>query len=154
MMSTKEQERKALEKIEKIIAELGEGSYIGTAFEGCFEIAKENIENDFACSMKQRWETAEQACDMRREQAYKQEEKIKELQAKVDFMKEKLDGSHELSESLAHKFENAMAERNAAREASTEYWNKLQEAETKLDEKEDEIIRLKAKLFDMMMAQK
>ena len=53
MMSTKEQELKALEKIRKIVEDLGEESYIGTAFEGCFEIAEENIENDFACSMKQ-----------------------------------------------------------------------------------------------------
>ena len=58
-MTTKDQERKALEKIRKIVEELGENSYIGTAFEGCFEIAEENIENDFACSMKQRLETSE-----------------------------------------------------------------------------------------------
>lgn len=54
MMATKEQERKALEKIRNIVAELGEGSYIATAFEGCFDIAEENIDNDFACSMKSR----------------------------------------------------------------------------------------------------
>lgn len=58
-MTTKDQERKALEKIRKIVEELGEGSYIGMAFEGCFEIAEENIENDFGCSWKQRAERAE-----------------------------------------------------------------------------------------------
>lgn len=58
-MTTKEQERKALEKIRKIVEELGENSYVGTAFEGCFEIAEENIDNDFACSMKQRAEAAQ-----------------------------------------------------------------------------------------------
>ena len=57
--ATKEQERKALDKIKKIVDELGAGSYIATAFEGCFEIAESNIENDFACSMKQRAESAE-----------------------------------------------------------------------------------------------
>jgi len=55
-MSTKEQERKALEQIRKIVDGLGPDSYIATAFDGCFEIAEENIENDFACSMKQRVE--------------------------------------------------------------------------------------------------
>ena len=55
-MSTKEQERKALEQIRKIVEDLGPDSYIATAFDGCFEIAAENIENDFACSMKQRVE--------------------------------------------------------------------------------------------------
>ena len=58
-MVTKEQERKALEQIRKIVAGLGEDSYIATAFEGCFEIAEENIDNDFACSMRQRAERAE-----------------------------------------------------------------------------------------------
>ena len=52
MYATKEQERAALEKIRKIVAELGEDSYIGIAFDGCFEMAEQNIENDFACSMK------------------------------------------------------------------------------------------------------
>lgn len=59
MVATKEQELKALAKIKKIVEELGEGSYIGMAFEGCFEIAEDNIGNDFGCSMKQRAEEAE-----------------------------------------------------------------------------------------------
>lgn len=63
MAATKEQERKALEKIKKIVEELGEGSYIGMAFEGCFEIAEQNIENDWACSMKQRAEKAKKDAD-------------------------------------------------------------------------------------------
>lgn len=72
MMATKEQELKALAKIKKIVEELGENSYIGTAFEGCFEVAEDNIGNDFACSMKQRAESAEKALD-------KANEKIAEL---------------------------------------------------------------------------
>lgn len=58
MIATKEQERTALDKIREIISSLGENSYIGTAFDGCFEIAEENIEFDSACSMKNRYETA------------------------------------------------------------------------------------------------
>ena len=58
-MTTKEQERKALERIKKIVAELGEDSYIATAFEGCFEIAEQNIDLDAAYSMKGRWEYSE-----------------------------------------------------------------------------------------------
>lgn len=59
-MTTKEQERKALAQIRKIVEGLGEGSYVGTAFTGCFEDAEENIENDFGCSMYDRWQMAEQ----------------------------------------------------------------------------------------------
>ena len=35
--ATKEQEREALEKIKRMVAELGPQSYLATAFEGCFE---------------------------------------------------------------------------------------------------------------------
>lgn len=57
-MTTKGQEREALAKIKEIVDGLGPDSYIGTALEGCLEIAEENIENDFACSMKQRVEAS------------------------------------------------------------------------------------------------
>lgn len=52
-MATKAQELEALARIQKIVQELGENSYVGTAFEGCFEIASDNIECDFLLSMKQ-----------------------------------------------------------------------------------------------------
>ena len=55
--ATKQQERAALEKIRKIVEELGPDSYIATAFDGCFKDAEANIENDWALSMKDRWLT-------------------------------------------------------------------------------------------------
>lgn len=61
--ATKDQEREALEKIKAIVEALGPDSYIGTALEGCFEVAERNIENDFACSMKRRAEAAERKAE-------------------------------------------------------------------------------------------
>lgn len=58
--ATKEQEREALEKIKALVAELGPQSYLATAFDGAFEDAEENIENDFAFSMKGRVESLEE----------------------------------------------------------------------------------------------
>lgn len=53
-----------------MIEELGPLSYIGTALEGCLELAEQNIDNDFGCSMKQCAETAEKkAADLQRELA-------------------------------------------------------------------------------------
>lgn len=66
--ATKEQERKAVEKIRKIISELGEDSYVGIALEGCLEDAESNIENDFGDSMKRRWEYAEAQLKTAREE--------------------------------------------------------------------------------------
>jgi len=81
-MTTKEQERKALEQIRKIVAGLGEDSYIGIAFEGCFEVAEENIENDFACSMKQRAEAAEKREEHHRKEANRFKDMAEESQAR------------------------------------------------------------------------
>lgn len=57
--ATKEQEKATLERIKAMVAELGPQSYIATAFDGCFEIAESNIDNDFGESMKGRAELAE-----------------------------------------------------------------------------------------------
>ena len=76
-MATKEQELKALQQIRKIVSGLGDDSYIATAFEGCFEIAEENIQNDWACSMKQRAESAEHKLEV-------SEERINNLKARID----------------------------------------------------------------------
>ena len=48
--ASKADELKALEKIEKIIADLGPGSYLSLTFEHCAELARENIEFDMGCS--------------------------------------------------------------------------------------------------------
>lgn len=62
-MTTKEQERKALDQIRKIVESLGANSYIATAFDGCFEVAESNIENDWACSMKEQAENAQKKAE-------------------------------------------------------------------------------------------
>lgn len=61
--ASKAQERAALERIQEIVADLGENSYLAAAFDGCFELAKENIDNDFLQSMKERAETAEEKAE-------------------------------------------------------------------------------------------
>ena len=62
--ATKEQERETLEKIKAMIAELGPQSYLAAAFDGCFEDAEQNIEDDAAYSMKARLEIqAQQAAE-------------------------------------------------------------------------------------------
>lgn len=48
VMATKEQERDALQQIKDIVDSLGPDSYIATAFKGVFDVAEENIDNDFS----------------------------------------------------------------------------------------------------------
>lgn len=75
MSTTKEQERKALEKIRKIVSDLGEGSYLSMAFDGCFEIAECNIDNDFGDSPRESLDYAES--------------QIKDLKAEIESLSEK-----------------------------------------------------------------
>lgn len=75
-MTTKAQEREALQKIQKIIAGLGENSYIGTAFDGCFNIAEQNIEYDAAFSMKGELEIARRDIEAKTEAIEEAEKKL------------------------------------------------------------------------------
>lgn len=54
-MTTKAQETKALDQIKEIIAGLGNDSYLAAAFAGYCEDAADNIRDDAAYSMRDRW---------------------------------------------------------------------------------------------------
>lgn len=76
-MTTKDQERKAVEKIKKIVEELGENSYVGFAMDGVLELAEDNIREDTAYSMKKSAEIAW-------EKATKEEKENKDLKKTVE----------------------------------------------------------------------
>lgn len=149
-MTTKEQERKALEQIRKIVAGLGENSYIGTAFEGCFEIAAQNIDNDWACSMKERKEAAEFAEDELRTRVADQAEQIKKLHSRIDNLLLQLSEEEKALDTKDYRIAELDASRKEISAQCIKHWNDLQAAEAKLDEKEEEITRLKAKLYDLL----
>lgn len=143
-MATKDQERKALEQIRKIVEGLGEDSYIGTAFEGCFEIAEQNIEDDAACSMKGWKDLAE-----RNEREWKASAaKLKENWREALKRAEEAENLYNVTQNTA---DNWCAKYHEAADMAKENWNKFREQEDKVAALEDEIIRLKAKLYDMMV---
>ena len=67
-MTTKDQERQAIEEIRKIVEGLGENSYVGFAMEGVLELAEENIREDTAYSMKRSAEIAQEQTDELKEE--------------------------------------------------------------------------------------
>ena len=87
---------------------LGEDSYIAMAFEGCFEIAEENIQNDWGCSMKQRAESAEK--------------KVEELEK---LLKETNDRLNRTIKALNINNENATSEINRLQDEIKELNKKL-----------------------------
>ena len=83
-LATKQEERDTLAAIRKMVEELGPQSYLATAFDGCFEDAENNIENDFADSMKTRWLHADAQLNAAKGT-------IEELEAHERSMKETID---------------------------------------------------------------
>lgn len=75
-LATKRNERDTLEVIRQLVADLGEDSYLATAFQGCFEDAEDNIDDDAAYSYKGRYEHV-------REQLDEAKKKIEELEGKL-----------------------------------------------------------------------
>ena len=143
-MATKEQERKALEQIVKIVESLGENSYIAMAMQGMVEDARENIENDFGLSMKDRVEDEKKKLAIREGQLDKMAKDLLQTRKELEITEKKL---------------------QVADEERVDLWNRLRETEKtgmeNLDRltvlrdmckaQEDQILRLKAKLYDFMV---
>ena len=143
-MTTKNDERNALAEIWHIVDSLGPDSYIGTAFEGCWEIASSNIENDFADSMKEQ-------CESAREDAAHYHHACVDLTARVDELNRALDGAEEENASLRSEIGSVREERDSLREENCALRDALNGAESFIREKDAEIVRLKAKLYDYMV---
>lgn len=150
-MTTKEQERKALEQIKKIVAGLGDGSYIGTAFEGCFEVAETNIENDWACSFKQQIESLEE----RNESQAKDIERLlgvkEHLEKKVDDQIQQTNRNWQLSEENAEDARMWLKRAEDRQKKIDELAASVADKDKVLAERDFEIMQLKAKLYDLMV---
>lgn len=123
-MTTKKQEMEALKKIKSIVDALGENSYVATAFEGCFGIAEENIENDFECSMKQRYESEKEKAEALRKEASMLKQKNDSLEIQVDWMKKCLFSERELPlimSGISEKLTAQIQRRNKAEKEIVQY---------------------------------
>ena len=143
-MTTKAQEKKALEQIMKIVAELGENSYVGTAIDGMLEDAEDNIECDAAFSYKGRYETAER-------DLAKMSKMLDEHEDTIRFLKAENDKFCELNR-IYGELENECNEfQSKTDKAMIELGDKVLEMGKQLECKDLEIMKLKAKLYDLIM---
>ena len=136
-MATKAEERKALEEIRRIVEGLGNDSYLAMAFDGCFEMAESNIENDFANNPKTSIEKLKK--DLRAANA-----KIKNADEAYEIV---------LKREQAEKKELDLAKATLKAEAdrATKGWNSFLEMKDKVKALELENMKLKAKLYDLMV---
>lgn len=142
-MVTKEQERKALEKIRKIIEELGEDSYIGTAFEGCCDLAEQNIIDDAAYSMKGEAQRLADENWQRRKEIGELKNRITGLETINENLNKQVAMKSERIDELNKHLEDAGNQ-------WTETWNAFREQEDRAEVLEQEVIKLKAKLYDLI----
>lgn len=89
--ASKRNERETLKAIRQLVTDLGPQSYLATAFEGCFEIAEQNIEYDFGDSLKGRLESAERKVKELEGELRKAQQGIDELIQKDDERKAALE---------------------------------------------------------------
>ncbi len=121
LISTKDEERKALEKITHILESLGEGSYCANAFKGCVELAERNIEEDVSFSFPDRLQKKDYKIS-------EQLSQIKIMEKRISDMKKRLDKSlqeierlenwlpYEIPENYTQKAYEELAESGVARQ--------------------------------------
>ena len=144
-MMTKDQDREVLQKIKKLIDSTGSDSYIEAAFDGCIALAEENISNDFLTSFKERSEKA-WADKLTAEAIQKdQAEVIKRLERNLD----------EIETMNRNQQQRIKDLESQLKEANQQIAESIKKDAAKFDEIQklnNEMIALKAKLYDLRTA--
>lgn len=151
---TKEQERAALKQIESIILSAGTDSYIAAAFDGCVQDAEENIDNDWCCSWKQRAETEAHIAEDADRAARAAVQKAANESLRADIAEEEAAKQKSRAEALQQKLDAEKEERQRAqsdyRTVKADAGAAAMAAEETIKELRQQIIELKARLYDFM----
>lgn len=141
--ATKDQERAALEAIRKMVAELGPDSYIATTFEGCFEIAEQNIDNDFADSMAGR-------VQVEHDRATAAEEARDEANQRAELLARKMEGMEVGLDNAIKKQAELRSTAASLRDTASEQARIASDEKQRANAAEAFVIKLKAELYDYM----
>ena len=128
---TKTQELEQLHVIESLIDEMGHDSYIGITFAGIVDVCRQNIENDFGNSpVADLRNTRQIACEM--------EARCHNLEKEVEAANKSRQIAEDNKNEWIKSYNEAVTSRN--------------NLEVELEAAQNEIIKLKAKLYDLMTA--
>lgn len=150
-MTTKAQERQALQKIREILETLDADGYVRTAFDGVLDIAETNIENDWACSLKEQVESARAGESDWKEKYSRTLEDLRAANARIEKLSCDLDYEQERRKNAEAQYDEA---ESASYEEARMLRESLQESQLNLSAANREIIELKAKLYDYMTEKK
>ena len=138
-MVTKDEERKALEQIKKIIRNLGADSYIGAAIDQTvLNLAEDNINNDFMITTTESIENASA--------------KLEEVRTELRDTRKERDDLKKSIEIETYRVTEAHKKNDELRTRNSELLTDLIAAQTERDQQKQEIITLKAKLYDLITA--
>jgi uncharacterized coiled-coil DUF342 family protein len=138
-MVTKDEERKALEQIKKIIKGLGTDSYIGAAIDQTvLNLAEDNINNDFMITTTESIENASA--------------KLEEVRTELRDTRKERDDLKKSIEIETNRVTEAHKKNDELRTRNSELLTDLIAAQTERDQQKQEIITLKAKLYDLITA--
>lgn len=153
-MTTKAEERYALDKIEKIIKGLGEDSYVAKAFEGCVEIAADNIANDFMNSLKESLQYVRENAERKTAELEKKIERFEECNERLAEEIDDLNGDVEVALDDARAWERRYNDQQEKIDSMDDELDRHIEIQKELKEQnaklELEVIILKAKLYDLI----
>ena len=145
-MTSKAEERKALEQIKSIFLQLEPEGYVRTAFEGCYEIAESNIDNDFADSMKQRAESAEKKAQEFSRLAESRKAEIERMDGINEELRRDMTGTEQMLESERKSNGETINRLNGA---LAECRRDAEGMEQHIKDLEAEVMRLKAQVYDL-----
>lgn len=138
-MVTKDEERKALEQIKKIIKGLGTDSYIGAAIDQTvLNLAEDNINNDFMITTTESIENASAKLEEVRTELRDTSKERDDLKKSIEIETNRVTEAHKKNDEL--------------RTRNSELLTDLIAAQTERDQQKQEIITLKAKLYDLITA--
>lgn len=151
MGKTKAEEYEALSLIRGILKDFSpEDTYVGKAFEGCVELAKENIDNDWMFSFRSRYENRDRDAAKLDEILTKTTDKLrKSEEARVDLVRElnQKDDAIARLEDAKNQLRGELDQRDSSRQ---ELLGRISDAKTEIGDLKQTILELKAKLYDMM----
>jgi len=100
MIATKDQERNTLEKIKQMVADLGQNSYLASAFTGVFELAEQNIADDAAYTMMETADLLKKEAEEKAKKAAKLMQQARKEMLKAEEIKRKFSIDREYWEDI------------------------------------------------------
>lgn len=142
-MLTKDQEREVLKKIAELIESTGKNSYISVAFAGCVKDAVANIEDDAAYSWMDRAVTTEKKL----EAALQKVETLSDRANNLDTLRVEQNRRACEAEKRADELQAELNQRN---DIIRQLNGKSLDQHDRLEQQAAEIIKLKARIYDLL----